>query len=133
MAVKGPFAVTFEDVFPHGVGVVSAVAPLVDFDASTKENRVQAREKDSGLPVWVVDVMDFDPEARERTFKVKIAAPVQPVPPAQLEGVPVRPVRLEGLTVTPYIKEVGNGRSRVAYSIRASGLADVRRSDGKAA
>lgn len=132
MGVQGPFAVRFEDVFPLGVGVVGAVAPLVDFDASTKENRVQARDKDSGLPVWVVDVMDFDPEARERTFKVKITAPVQPVPPTQLEGAPVRPARLEGLTVTPYVKEVGNGRSRVAYSIRATGLADVRR-DGKAA
>lgn len=133
MAVQGPFKVDFNDVFPHGVGVVGAVVPLVDFDASTKESRVQARDKDSGLPVWVVDVMDFDPEARERTFKVKITAPVQPVPPAQLEGVPVRPVRLEGLTVTPYVKEVGNGRSRVAYSIRASALADVRRGEGKAA
>ena len=97
MAVQGPFAVRFEDVFPHGVGVVGAVAPLVDFDASTKENRIQARDKITGEPVWTVDVMDFDPEARERTFKVKIAAPVQPVPPAEVGGLPVRPVRLEGL------------------------------------
>jgi hypothetical protein len=74
------------------------------------------------LPVWTVDVMDFDPEARERTFKVKIVAAVQPVPPDAIAGAPVRPVLLEGLTVTPYLKETGNGRARVAYSLRASGL-----------
>lgn len=133
MGVQGPFPVRFEDVFPHGVGIVGAVAPMVDFDASSRENRVQARDKDSGLPVWVVDVMDFDADARERTFKVKISAPVQPVPPAQVNGVPVRPARLEGLLVMPYLKEVGNGRVRIAYSLRATGLADVDRRDGKAA
>ena len=87
----------------------------------------------TGEPVWVVDVMDFDPDARERTFKVKIAAPVQPVPPAEVGGLPVRPVRLEGLTVTPYLKESAMGRPRIAYSLRATGLAEVRRGDGKAA
>ena len=57
--------------------------------------------------------MDFDPEARERTFKVKIVA-------------------AEGLTVTTYIKE-GN-RPRIAYSLRASGLAPAGRVEaGKAA
>ena len=126
MAIQGPFKVECGDVFPHGVGVVGAVAPLVDFDRSTKENKVQQLDKDSGLPVWVVDVMDFDPEARERTFKVKITAPHQPVPPNAIEGAPVRPVQLEGLQVMPYLKEVGNGRSRVAYSLRASGLAAPR-------
>jgi len=132
MAVQGPFAVRFEDVFPHGVGVVGAVAPLIDFDASTRENRIQARDKVTGEPVWVVDVMDFDPDARERTFKVKLASPVQPVPPAEVAGLPVRPVRLEGLSVTPYLKE-GMGRPHIAYSLRATGLAEVRRGDGKAA
>lgn len=122
MAVQGPFAIKCEDVFPHGVGVVGAVAPLVDFDRSTKESKVQQLDKESGLPVWVVDVMDFDPDARERTFKVKITSPVQPVPPVAVEGTPVRPVVLEGLLVTPYLKEVGNGRSKIAYSLRAAGL-----------
>lgn len=126
MAVQGPFKVECGEVFPHGVGVVGAVAPLVDFDRSTPENRVQARDKDSGLPVWTVDVMDFDPDARERTFKVKIAAEVQPVPPDAIDGVPVRPVQLDGLMVMPYQKEVGNGRQRIAYSLRASGMSAPR-------
>ena len=126
MGVQGPFRVACGEVFPHGVGVVGAVAPLVDFDRSTRENRVQQRDRDTGMPVWVVDVMDFDPEARERTFKVKIVAEVQPVPPSVLEGTPVRPVVLEGLLVTPYMKEVGNGRSKIAYSLRAEGMAAPR-------
>ena len=80
---------------------------------------MQARDKDSGLPVWQVEVLDFDPQAREKTFKVKIAAAVQPVPPEQSGTVPVRPVVLEGLTVTPYIKD-GN-RPRIAYSLALHG------------
>jgi hypothetical protein len=120
MAITGAIRVDCSDVFPHGLGVVGAVTPLADFDASTKENRVQARDKESGLPVWTVDVMDFDPDARERTFKVKIAAAVQPVPPDVVAGTPVRPVVLDGLTITPYIKD-GN-RPRIGYSLRATGL-----------
>lgn len=126
MAIQGPFKVDYGEVFPHGVGIVGAVTSLVDFDRSTKDNRIQQLDKESGVPVWTVDVMDFDPDARERTFKVKIVSPVQPVPPNAMEGAPVRPVLLEGLTVTPYLKETGNGRARVAYSLRASGLAAPR-------
>lgn len=126
MAIQGPFRVECSEVFPHGVGIVGAVSPLVDFDRSSKENKVQQLDKDSGLPVWTVDVMDFDPDARERTFKVKIAAAVQPVPPDAVAGLPVRPVLLEGLLIMPYLKEVANGRARVAYSLRASGLAAPR-------
>jgi hypothetical protein len=126
MAVQGPFKVECGEVFPYGVGVVGPVQPMADFDRSTPENRVQARDKESGLPVWTVDVMDFDPDARERTLKVKIAAEVQPVPPDAVDGVPVRPVLLEGLTVTPYQKEGGFGRTRIAYSLRATGMSAPR-------
>lgn len=125
MALQGPFKVDCVGLFPFGLGVVGAVAPLDDFDASTRENRVQARDKDSGLLVWSVDVMDFDPDTRERTFKVKIAAAVQPVPPEAVAGTPVRPVVLEGLMVTPYIKD--GPRPRIAYSVRATGMAAPRR------
>jgi hypothetical protein len=121
MAISGPFKVDCGEQFPHGLGVVGAVSALADFDASTKENRVQARDKDSGLPLWTVEVMDFDPETRERTFKVKVAAAVQPVPPEAVSGAPVRPVVLEGLTVTPYIKD--GARPKIGYSLRATGLA----------
>ena len=124
MGLQGAFPVDCAAVFPHGLGVVGAVSALDDFDASTKERRVQAREKETGLPVWQVDVMNFDPDARERTFKVKVASAVQPVPPEAVAGLPVRPVVLEGLTVTPWIKE--GPRAKIAYSVRATGLAAPR-------
>src|SRR5918998_934107 len=105
MAISGAFRVDCADVFSHGLGIVGEVKSLDDFDASSKDNRVQARDKDTGLPLWSVEVLDFDPQAREKTFRVKIAAAVQPVPPDAVAGAPVRPAILEGLSVTPYIKD----------------------------
>jgi hypothetical protein len=82
--------------------------------------------------MWSVEVLDFDPKAREKTFRVKIAAEVQPVPPDALPGAPVRPVVLEGLSVTPYIKD--GPRPRIGYSLRCTGLvAPGRRAENKAA
>ena len=132
MSVQRPFKVDCGELSPHGLGVVSEVEPLADFDKSSKDNRVQARDKDTGLPLWSVEVLDFDPQARDKTFKVKIAAAVQPVPPEAVAGAPVRPVVLEGLTVTPYVKE--GSRPRIAYSLRCTGLAAPgRRAESKAA
>lgn len=130
MAVKGPFKVEFADVFPFGAGVVGDVVPVRDFDRSTPERPVQQRDKeDPRLLFWQVDVMDFDPEAREKVVRVKILAPHQPVPPAAVQGLPIRPVVLEGLTVTPYVKEQGTF-SKVAYSLRATELAPAQRPTG---
>jgi len=123
VAIQGPLKVEFGDVFPHGAFLVSAVEPVRDFEASSPGSAVQGRDKTSGLPMWQVDVLDADPQARERTLRVKIAASVQPVPPEALAGLPFRPVELDGLTVTPYVKEsAGLGRSRVGYSLRATGM-----------
>ena len=145
MAVQGPFKVECGELFPHGLGIVSPVEPLADFDKSSKDNRVQARDKDTGLPLWQVEVLDFDPKAREKTFRVKVAAAVQPVPPEAIAGAPVRPVVLEGLQVVPYIKEVPNPKfgkvqgapatlPKLAYSLRCKGLsAPGRRAETKAA
>ena len=120
MAVQGPFKVDCGELFPHGLGVISEVDSLDDFDKSSRDNRVQARDKDTGLPLWQVEVLDFDPKAREKTFRVKIASAVQPVPPEAIAGAPVRPVMLEGLTVTPYIKD--GPRPRIGYSLRCTAL-----------
>lgn len=141
MAVQGPFQVGFGQVFPFGLLAVGAVQPLADFDASTKDHKVQSRDPDTGLPIWTVDVTDCDPEARERSFKVKIAADRQPVLPDPIPGAPVHPIVLEGLTVTPYLKEAGTDkktgqqRFKIAYSLRASGLSAPRQraTDSKAA
>ena len=71
----------------------------------------EEREEETTGLVWSVDIIDFDPDTRERTFKIKITAAVQPVPSEAVPGTPVRPVVLEGLSVTPYIKEEDRPRS----------------------
>jgi hypothetical protein len=81
--------------------------------------------------VWTVEVLDFDQDACEKTFRVKIAAAVQPVPPDAVAGVPVRPVVLEGLSVTPYIKD--SNRPKIGYSLRCTGLAAPRRAESRKA
>ncbi|MEU6696946.1 plasmid replication, integration and excision activator [Pseudonocardia sp. NPDC046786] len=103
--------------------VVSEVEPVRDFDKSQPGRPVQQLDKETGLPVWSVSVLDADPEARskDKTVVVKIAATHQPVPPEAAAGLPFRPVEFEGLTVTPYVAE-NSGRPRVAYSIRAAGM-----------
>jgi len=123
MAINGKFRVTHGDVFPHGAYVVSEVEPVRDFDRSTRERPVQATDKESGLPVWSVSVLDADPDARKdtKTVTVKISAAVQPVPPEAMPGLPLRPVEFEGMTVTPYIPE-GQARPRITYSFRAAGM-----------
>jgi hypothetical protein len=66
MSVQGPFKVDCVELFPQGLGIISEVDSLDDFDKSTKDSRVQARDKDTGLPMWSVEVLDFDPKAREK-------------------------------------------------------------------
>lgn len=118
MAINGRFYVAMDDVFPHGAYVVSEVEPVRDFDKSTRERPVQAIDKESGLPVWSVSVLDADPQCRksDKTVTVKIAAQYQPVPPAPVGGLPFAEVEFDLLTVTPYVDDK---RGRVAYSLRA--------------
>jgi len=120
MAIQG--AIGHDGVFPHGCFVVGEVEPVRDFDRSTKETAVQSVDRDSGLPVWQVDVVDADPDARDKTVRVKILAPVQPVPPAAAPGVPFRPVEFDGLTATPYVATTSMGRARLAWSFKATGM-----------
>ena len=117
MALKGAIPVAFGDVFPAGA-FATKVEMVADFEASKGGSRVQARDKATGLPVWAVTVTDPDPEARDTSAKVKVAAPAEPELPDALPGLPFRPVEFEGLTVTPYV----NGAGRLAYSFKATGL-----------
>lgn len=123
MAIAKRLHVAHEDVFAHGAFVVSEVTQVLDFDASTREVKVQARDKDTGLPLWQVEVLDVDPEApkKGRTVTVKFAAKVQPVPPEALPELPLRPVEFEGLSALPYVDTNGNF-SRIAWSFRAEGM-----------
>lgn len=117
MAIKLAIPVAFGDVFPVGA-FATKVEAVNDFEASKAGQQVQARDRVSGLPMWVVTVSDPDPEAREGSVKVKIPAAVAPVLPEELPGLPFRPVEFDGMTVTPWV----NGSGRLAYSFRAAGL-----------
>lgn len=123
MAMQKRLRVQFEDVFGFGAYLVSEVGPVLDFDRSTRETKVQALDKDSGLPVWSVDVLDADPEAvkRSRTVTIKLAGKVQPVPPANSSGSPFTPIAFVGLSALAYIEE-GGPRPRIAWSFRADGM-----------
>jgi hypothetical protein len=85
----------------------------------------------TGLPLWVVEVIDADEAARQRTVKVKVAAQVQPVLPSPAAGSPFTAVEFEGLMATPYVDASrcqGNGKgkdkcgARLAYSLKATGV-----------
>src|ERR1700722_5354368 len=122
MAVQGPIPVEFGTVFPRGAFAAGAFEPVRDFEASKAGRFVQSKDKASGLPLWVVDVIDGDPLARDKTARVKVAASDQPVLPAPAAGLPFVPVEFAGLTVTPYVNQGG----RLAYSLKATGVRAVR-------
>src|SRR6476660_7530284 len=95
MSLQGPIPVEFGTVFPSGAYAAGAFDPVRNFDASTGEKFVQSTDKATGQPLWVIEVIDPDPQARPRAVKVKVAA----------------------LTVTPYVTQAG----RLAYSLKATG------------
>jgi hypothetical protein len=118
MGLQGPIPVEFAHAFPRGAFAAGGFEPVRDFEASKAGRFVQAKDKASGLPVWVVEVIDADPQARDKTARVKIASPDQPVLPAPAPGMPFVPVEFTGLAVIPYVSQSG----RLAYSLRASGV-----------
>ena len=118
MALQGPIPVEFGVVFPSGAYAAGAFEPVRNFDASTGEKFVQSSDKASGLPLWVIEVIDGDPAARVRAVKVKVAAQALPVAPAGTAGSPFTPVEFTGLSVTYYVNQAG----RLAYSLKASGI-----------
>lgn len=141
MALAGRFPIAHDVAFPEGAYLVSEVTPVNDFDRSTKETKVQQVDKDNGLLLWQVDIVDADPSAprKQKTVSVKIAAKVQPVPPSNDGSSPFTPVEFEGLTALAYIQESGDFSS-VVYSYKASGMKSPGRpassrpvGDGKAA
>lgn len=123
--------VSSDYVFPHGA-LCLGVEPVRDFDAKGEDN--QARDKESGLRLWSVRVLDLDPEAGRfgtpKEVRVKVAAEHQPVPPAP--AVPGYPpmVEFEGVTLTPYVdssrKCTDRCRARLAWSVRATAMVPAR-------
>ena len=140
MALQGPIPVEFGVVFPSGAYAAGAFEPVRNFDASTGEKFVQSNDKASGMPLWAIEVIDPDPQARTRAVKVKIAAQVQPVLPPPAPGSPFTPVEFDGMTATPYVDSSrcsGNGKhkcaARLAYSFKATGVRAPSRGIGRPA
>jgi hypothetical protein len=118
-------------VFPSGAYAAGGFDMVRDFDRSSGDRIIQQEDKATGLPLWVIEVINPDPEARQRTVKVKIAAQYQPVLPDAPAGSPFTPVEFEGLQATPYVDSSrcqGNGdgkgkcKARMAYSLKATGV-----------
>lgn len=124
MVMPRKIPIEFEVAFPHGGYLVSNVQPVADFDRSTAENKVQQLDNDTQLPLWQVEMVDADPEAKKatRTVLVKFAAKQQPVPPANDSGTPFVPVVLHKLVAVPYIEDVTETFSRIAWSYRAESM-----------
>ena len=122
------FPIPFEVVFPFGAYLVSEVTPVHDFKASTRENKVQETDKETGKLLWQVDVLDADPEAKRssKTVSVKIPANHQPVPPRNGGSSPFTPVAFEGLTALPWI-EASENFSKISWSFRATELVEPQR------
>ncbi|MFI6758815.1 hypothetical protein ACIBF5_06670 [Micromonospora sp. NPDC050417] len=118
-----------EYVFPAGA-LCLGVDAQIDFERRGEQDN-QARDKETGERVWVVRVMDLDPEAgkfgRPTEVKVKVIGAHQPVPPpSSVPGYPPA-VQFEGLTLTPYVdsqrcKSSGQCKARMAYSLRATAI-----------
>jgi len=140
MALQGPISVEFGMVFPGGAYAAGKIEMVRDFDRSSGDRVVQQVDKATGLPLWVVEVIDADEAARQRMVKVKIAAQVQPVLPSPVAGAPFTAVEFEGLTATPYVDASrckGNGKdkcaARLAYSLKATGVRAPSRGLGRPA
>jgi hypothetical protein len=127
--LQGPIPIEFGMVFPDGVYAAGGIEMVRDFDRSSGDRVVQQVDKHTGLPLWVVEVIDADPDARQRTVKVKIAAQVQPVLPPPVAGSPFTAIEFDGMAVTPYVDAsrcTGDGKNkcaaRQAYSLKATGV-----------
>jgi len=128
MAMQRRFKVQHADVFPMGAFLKGSVEPVVDFKAEkgSDGSRPQQVDKETGLLVWQVMVLDADEEAgkRETAIMVKFVAKVQPVPPENKTPFPWTPVEFTGLEALPYVDDSGNGRPRIAWSFRAAGMVE---------
>lgn len=128
MAIARRIPMAHRDVFPEGAYIVGEFDALLDYNAATRPDgsRPQQIDPDLNLPVWTVMVVDADENAgkKDKTVTVKIAAKVQPVPPENKSGTPFNLVEFTGITATPWIDD-SMGRPRLAWSIRATGVAEV--------
>ena len=83
-------------------------------DGSRRRTGQQAKDPESGLPMWVVDcLVDDDDARRAEVVGVAVASAIEPECP---KG---RPVVFRGLTATVYVDRA-SGQAKV--SLRAAGI-----------
>lgn len=117
MAVDGRINVRHEDVFQVPV-LLLGVEPINDFEkVKAKVPDPQERDRETGMRLWAVSILDPSARQGQREIKVKIAADHQPVPP----NGPMQPVEFDGLQVIPYL-DTNRARPRVAIAYRAGGF-----------
>ena len=117
MAVDGRINVRHEDVFTEPVAVLS-VDPVEDFDKKRAgAGDPQELDKQTGMRLWSVSILDPTAQAGKREIKVKIAASHKPVPPNGL----MQPAEFDGLQVIPYL-DSNRAKPRVAIAYRAAGF-----------
>src|SRR5215207_9472701 len=127
MAVDGRINVDHGQIFTQPVLLLS-VSAVEDFDKKRAGNvDPQERDKQTGLRLWAVSVLDPTAQEGKREIKVKIAADHQPVPPNGL----MQPVEFDGLQVIPYL-DSNRAKPRVAIAYRAAGFRG-NKAPGKAA
>jgi hypothetical protein len=129
MAIQSGLPVAHDAVFPNGAYMVGEVTPVEDFDAAKaaraagRSADTQARDKNTGMRLWQVRVIDADQNSRkgQAEVTVKIPGDHQPMPPAAVPGLPFRPVEFDDLVATAYM-DTSRERSRIAWAFRASGM-----------
>ena len=100
-----------------------------DFDKSKGDLLIQQADKATGLPLWVIEVIDPQEGTRQLTVKVKVVSEYQPALPSPAPGSPFVAVEFEGLMATPYVdgsrckaarRQVRRAGSRTAEGHRGS-------------
>ncbi|MGH3696448.1 MAG: hypothetical protein ACRDRX_21065 [Pseudonocardiaceae bacterium] len=120
------FPIEFDELFPQGAYVVGEVTAVTEYQSQEDKARnrpVRPRiDEASGLPIFKVTIADPSAEKdRDKSITVEIAARVQPIPPAAMNGLPFRPVVLDELTVQPRA-EVSGQAKWITWVVRATGM-----------
>lgn len=126
MAMKQRFEIGHAVAFPKGAFLRGEVEAVADFNGEKRADgsRPQQLDKETGLPLWQVTVIDVDEDAgrKEIGVTVKFAAKYRPVPPENKSGMPWTPVEFVGLTALAYVDENSGPRAKIAWSFRATDL-----------
>lgn len=128
MALKDVwFTPEFREAFPRGLFLLGEISPVTEFNSDRNAPKIQKQELDedgngTGRRLWKGTVTDPDAaNARNASYDVIFASPVQPVP-AVAEIVPgMTPIELEGLQIKPKVVGTGEFKS-IGWTIRATGI-----------